>query len=213
LEPCGDVDLAARLFPAGLGFGGIASGWLYSCVVALMMPFGIGLAFGSEHLLKRGIPSRIARGRYLSALLVVAGLLLALLFAALPDDWLRIGLIAIALGCTPIVYSLGPAVLEVVPAPQRGAMLAINNSVALLAGIAAPVATGALIRNVHRRPRLRARLCAMRRADGGGRTAWVLDDRSGTLVALRDLKHRAGDASLALTSSPRCFARSAPRTG
>jgi predicted MFS family arabinose efflux permease len=104
-------------FQRGLGFGGIVSGWLYSCVVALMIPFGIGLAFGSERLLKRGIPSRTARGRYLSALLVVAGLLLALLYAALPGDWLRIGLIAVALGCTPIVYSLGPAVLaEVVPA-------------------------------------------------------------------------------------------------
>ena len=58
-------------------------------------------------------------------------------------------MIAVALGCTPIVYSLGPAVLaEVVPAQQRGAMLAINNSVAPLAGIAAPIATGALIQDL-----------------------------------------------------------------
>jgi hypothetical protein len=38
-----------------------------------MIPLGIGLAWGSEHLLKRGIPSKTARGRYLSALLIVAG--------------------------------------------------------------------------------------------------------------------------------------------
>lgn len=37
---------------------------------------------------------------------------------------------------------------EVVPVPQRGSMLAIINSVASLAGIAAPVVTGALIQNV-----------------------------------------------------------------
>jgi MFS family permease len=135
-------------FQRGLGFGGIASGWLYSSVVALMIPLGIGLAWGSEHLLKRGIPSKTARGRYLSALLMVAGTLFAVLYADVPE-WLRIGLIAIALGCTPIVYSLGPAVLaEVVPAPQRGSILAIINSVASLAGIAAPVVTGALIQNV-----------------------------------------------------------------
>jgi dipeptide/tripeptide permease len=142
-----------------------------------MIPFGIGLAFGSEHLLKRGIPSRIARGRYLSALLVVAGLLLALLFAALPDDWLRIGLIAIALGCTPIVYSLGPAVLEVVPAPQREAMLAINNSVASLAGIAAPVATGALIQNVTgaRGFELGFALCGALMVAGGLLGFWMID--------------------------------------
>ena len=94
-------------FQRGLGFGGIASGWLYSSVVALMIPFGIGLAWGSEHLLKRGIPSKTARGRYLSALLMIAGTLFALLYADVPE-WLRIGLIAIALGCTPIVYSRGP---------------------------------------------------------------------------------------------------------
>ncbi len=76
-------------------------------------------------------------------------MLLAALYAGPPADWLRIGLIAVALGCTPIVYSLGPAVLaEVVPESQRGAMLAINNSVASLAGIAAPVATGSLIQNM-----------------------------------------------------------------
>jgi MFS family permease len=106
--------------------------------------------------------------------LVVAGLLLALLFAALPNDWLRIGLIAIALGCTPIVYSLGPAFLaEVVPAPQRGAMLAIKNSVASLAGIAAPVATGALIQNV-----TGARgfaLCGALMVAGGLLGFWMID--------------------------------------
>jgi MFS family permease len=165
-------------FQRGLGFGGIASGWLYSAVVALMIPFGIGLAFGSEHLLKRGVPSRTARGRYLSALLVVAGLLLALLYVALPGDWLRIGLIAVALGCTPIVYSLGPAVLaEVVPASQRGAMLAINNSVASLAGIAAPVVTGTLIQDVSgaRGFELGFALCGALMVAGGVLGFWMID--------------------------------------
>lgn len=133
----------------GLGFDGIVAGWLYSCMAGLMIPFGIGLAWGSERLLQRGIPSRTARGRYLSALLIVAGMLLGTLYAGPSSDWLCIGLIAIALGCTPIVYSLGPAVLaEVVPVPQRGAVLAINNSVASLAGIAAPIVTGALIQGL-----------------------------------------------------------------
>jgi len=133
----------------GLGFDGIVAGRLYSCIAALMIPVGIGLAWGSERLLQRGISSRTARGRYLSALLIVAGVLLAAFYASPSIEWLRIGLIAVALGCTPIVYSLGPAVLaEVVPASQRGAMLAINNSVASLAGIAAPIVTGALIQDL-----------------------------------------------------------------
>jgi hypothetical protein len=74
-------------FRRGLGFGGIASGWLYSSIVALMIPLGIGLAWGSEHLLKRGIPSKTARGRYLSPLLMVAGTLFAVLFAYVPDGF------------------------------------------------------------------------------------------------------------------------------
>jgi len=164
-------------FQRGLGFGGIASGWLYSGVVGLMIPFGIGLAWGSEHLLKRGVPSKTARGRYLSALLMAAGALLAILYADLPE-WLRIGLIAVALGCTPIVYSLGPAVLaEVVPVPQRGSMLAIINSVASLAGIAAPVVTGALIENVSgaRGFELGFALCGALMVAGGLLGLWMID--------------------------------------
>ena len=164
-------------FQRGLGFGGIASGWLYSSVVALMIPLGIGLAWGSEHLLKRGIPSKTARGRYLSALLMFAGTLFAVLYADVPE-WLRIGLLAIALGCTPIVYSLGPAVLaEVVPVPQRGSMLAIINSVASLAGIAAPVVTGALIQNVPgaRGFELGFALCGALMVAGGLLGLWMID--------------------------------------
>lgn len=136
-------------FERGLGYESIASGWLYSLVIAVMIPLGIGLAWGSERLLRKGVPSRTARGRYLSALLIVAGVFFAVILVCPDADWLRVGLIALALGCTPIVYSLGPAVLaEVVPASQRGAMLAINNSVASLAGIAAPVVTGAFIQDM-----------------------------------------------------------------
>ena len=173
-------------FQRGLGFDGILAGWLYSFVVALMIPFGIGLAWGSELLLQRGIPSRTARGRYLSVLLIVAGLLLAALYAGPHAAWLRISLIAVALGCTPIVYSLGPAVLaEVVPASQRGAMLAINNSVASLAGIAAPVLTGALIQNLPgaRGFELGFALCGALMIVGGLFGYWMIDPRRSLLNA------------------------------
>jgi MFS family permease len=87
-------------------------------------------------------------------------------------------MIAIALGCTPIVYSLGPAVLaEVVPAPQRGAVLAINNSVASLAGIAAPIVTGALIQNLPgpRGFELGFALCGALMVVGGLFGYWMID--------------------------------------
>jgi MFS family permease len=136
-------------FERGLGYDDIASGRLYAAVVALTIPLGIALAWGSERLLQKGVPSRTARGRYLSGLLVVSGALFAALYVSPHVDGFRIGLIALALGCTPIVYSLGPAVLaEVVPAERRGAVLAIINSLASLAGIAAPVVAGALIQEL-----------------------------------------------------------------
>jgi dipeptide/tripeptide permease len=100
-------------------------------------------------LLKNGMSSKAARGRYLSCFLILAGILFAAVYVSAAPDWIKIGILALAIGLTPIIYSLGPAILaEVVPPPQRGAMLAINNSVASMAGIAAPVATGALIQGI-----------------------------------------------------------------
>jgi hypothetical protein len=165
-------------FQRGLGYDGIVSGWIYSFVIALMIPLGIGLAWGSERLLQKGIPSRTARGRYMSVLLIMAGVFFAVIYVSPQSDWLRIGLIAIALGCTPIVYSLGPAVLaEVVPASQRGAMLAINNSVASLAGIAAPAVTGSLIQDLPGAHgyELGFALCGVLMVAGGLLGYWMID--------------------------------------
>jgi hypothetical protein len=165
-------------FQRGLGYDGIVSGWLYSFVIMLMIPLGIGLAWGSERLLQKGIPSRTARGRYMSGLLIMAGVFFAVIYVSPHADWLRIGLIAIALGCTPIVYSLGPAVLaEVVPASQRGAMLAINNSVASLAGIAAPVVSGSLIQDLPGAGgyELGFALCGVLMVVGGLFGYWMID--------------------------------------
>ena len=165
-------------FQLGLGYDGITSGWLYSLVIALMIPLGIGLAWGSERLLQRGIPSRTARGRYLSSLLIMAGLFFAVIYVSPHADWLRVGLVALALGCTPIVYSLGPAVLaEVVPASQRGSMLAINNSVASLAGVVAPVVTGLFIQGVPGAQgyELGFALCGALMVAGGLFGFWLID--------------------------------------
>jgi MFS family permease len=136
-------------FQRGLGFDGVVSGRIYAFVIALTIPLGIGLAWWSQVLLKRGTSSKAARGRYLSCFLMLAGILFAAVYAGAASDWIKIGLLAFGIGLTPIIYSLGPAILaEVVPPQQRGAMLAINNSIAAMAGIAAPVATGAIIQGI-----------------------------------------------------------------
>ena len=53
---------------------------------------------------------------------------------------------AVALGFTPAIYALGPAMLaQVSPANRRGALLALDNSIASLAGVLAPAISGRLI--------------------------------------------------------------------
>jgi MFS family permease len=136
-------------FQRGLGYDGIESGQIYALVIALTVPLGIGLAWCSQVLLKSGMSSKAARGRYLSCFLILAGILFAVVYVSAVPDWAKIGILAFAIGFTPIVYSLGPAILaEVVPPQQRGAMLAINNSIASLAGIAAPIVTGRFIQDI-----------------------------------------------------------------
>jgi len=136
-------------FQLGLGYDGIESGRIYALVVAVMIPLGIALAWWSQALLESGMSSKAARGRYLSCLLVLAGMLFAAVDVAEAQDWVKIAILAFAIGLTPIIYSLGPAILaEIVPPPQRGAMLAINNSIASIAGIAAPVATASFIQGL-----------------------------------------------------------------
>lgn len=136
-------------FQLGLGYGGIDSGRIYAFVVALTIPLGIALSWWSQVLLEGGMSSKSARGRYLSCFLMLAGALFAAVDAGAWSDWIKIGMLALAMGLTPMIYSLGPAILaEVVPPQQRGAMLAIINSIASVAGIAAPLATGAVIQGV-----------------------------------------------------------------
>lgn len=134
-------------FQRGLGFDGIQSGQIYALVIMLTIPSGIGLAWWSQVLLQRGVSSKAARGRYLSCFLIIAGALFVCVHVS--PDGLKIPVLALGIALTPIIYSLGPAILgEVVPPRQRGAMLAINNSIASVAGIAAPVVTGRLIQNI-----------------------------------------------------------------
>ena len=64
-----------------------------------------------------------------------------------------------------------------VPASQRGAMLAINKSVASLAGIAAPVVTGSLIQHLPgtRGYRFGFTLCGVLLVAGGLSGHWMID--------------------------------------
>lgn len=133
----------------GLGFGAIESGRLFAASVAVSMPLCIAISWAAQRLLTRGVSSRNARGRFSAGTLVVAGAAMLALWGLDLPPWVQVVLIAIAIGIAPTIYSLGPAMLaEIVPESQRGAILAMDNSIASVAGILAPLVSAHFIQAI-----------------------------------------------------------------
>ncbi|CAE6793612.1 putative sulfoacetate transporter SauU [Paraburkholderia nemoris] len=132
-------------FRLGLGFGATQAGWLFALQVAAQIPLGIALAMASHPMLKRGVPSKVARGKLISAACVVSGLAYcSLLFGAPP--FLKVALMGLASALAIQTFTFGPMlVAEVAPAARRGALLAITNSIVTTAGLIGPIAMGKLL--------------------------------------------------------------------
>ncbi|UIF86503.1 MFS transporter [Cupriavidus sp. UYPR2.512] len=133
----------------GLGFDHAVSGKLFALIIGTNLPLTLAIAWFSERLLARGVSSRAARGWVSAGMLLLSGGFFLLLLWPDTTPAMRVGLLVVACVCAPAIYSLGPAMLaEVVPAGQRGAILAIDASVSSLAGVLAPLVTGVLVQNV-----------------------------------------------------------------
>jgi MFS family permease len=135
----------------GMGYSPQMAGRMFALFVAITAPLSLGLAWLSQRLLARGVPSRLGRGGFLTVTLVVAGALLAAqAWPGLPP-MLRFVLLTLGSGMTLVTYSIGPAMLgEVTPDSQRGGILALSNGFSSLAGLAAPIVTGLLIEGAGR---------------------------------------------------------------
>lgn len=134
----------------GLGFAPRAAGRLFALTLLVSAPVSLVLSALSQRMVLRGTPSSIARGAFVCACLAVSGVLFVAVAFAGAHPALKVALITLGLSATPIIYSLGPAmVAQIAPAPQRGALLAIEYSVAWIAGIIAPPAVGWMIRAAH----------------------------------------------------------------
>jgi MFS family permease len=132
-------------FRLGLGFAATQAGWLFALQVAAQIPIGIALAMVSHRMLKRGVSSKAARGKLISAACVVSGLAYcALLFGAPP--LVKVALMGLASALALQTFTFGPMlVAEVAPVARRGALLAITNSIFTTAGLLGPVAMGKLL--------------------------------------------------------------------
>jgi len=130
----------------GLGYEAKTAGQMFGLFVLMTTPLSLGLAWISQHLLSRGVSSRLGRGLFVSITLVMAGAMLAALAYPGLGATEKIILLTLGSGMTLVMYSIGPAMLgEVTPDSQRGGILALSNGFASLAGLAAPILTGMLI--------------------------------------------------------------------
>ncbi|MGF6775750.1 MFS transporter [Paraburkholderia sp. GAS334] len=132
-------------FRVGLGFSATQTGNLFGLQVATQIPIGIALAVFSHRLLKRGVPSRRARGTLISVACVVSGIAYCMLHSDAPA-LVKVGLLAVAFALASQVFTFGPLLIaEIAPGAQRGALLAITNAIVTTAGLIGPVAMGKLL--------------------------------------------------------------------
>ncbi|MBS0452647.1 MAG: MFS transporter [Proteobacteria bacterium] len=162
----------------GLGFTNIQSGRIYAIIVAVGVPAAVLVSWISQRMLSRGASSRVARGVFSAILLVVSGLAFMSLMSELLPTASRIVAIALAVSLSPVIYSLGPAMLaEVTPGAQRGAVLAIDNSIASFAGVGAPILMGYYVQHLGGAAgyHMGFAVCGVMMVLGGLVSAWMID--------------------------------------
>lgn len=183
----------------GLGYNVVNAGWLVSVIVASNIPLQLGGTWVSQALLERGVSSRAARGYVMSGLIAVGGM--SITAAMMIDAQPVTKIILLAIGCAlpNIAFCIGPAIIgEVAPTGQRGALLAINSSVATIAGLIAPMVTGWLVgRGVtpamgYTHGYLLAALILIL----GGVAAWIMIHPEATRVRLRQLDGHSVECAL-----------------
>jgi hypothetical protein len=113
--------------------------------------FGMFVVLGggaiSQRLKKQGVSSRLCRGAFASATVVLGGCLLPFV-GAMPTPELKLALVVAGAAIGSTIYVVIPMIVsELTPQPQRAAMLAITTSVVTLAGVIAPLAMGAVVQN------------------------------------------------------------------
>ncbi|WP_233838556.1 MFS transporter [Paraburkholderia sp. ZP32-5] len=132
----------------GLGFAPQTAGHLFSLVVLLGIPTNLALSWLSQRLLMKGASSRLARAILAGCSMTFAGLVFCSLTMFDYSPMEKVWIIGIAAGFSDVMRSLGHAMIAKVSGPsQRASMLALNTSIASLAGIVAPMVTGWMIQS------------------------------------------------------------------
>lgn len=131
----------------GLGYSQTVGGdlsvlpWVFGMVVVL------GGGWVSQRLKARGVSSRICRGAFASATVILGGCILPFI-GLTPVPALKLAILVAGTAIGGTIYVVVPLVVgELTPQSQRVAMLAIVNSVMTMGGVAAPFVMGAAVQD------------------------------------------------------------------
>jgi ACS family D-galactonate transporter-like MFS transporter len=132
---------------AGLGYSQKVGGdltvapWLFGAAVVL------GGGYISQRLKSKGVSSRVCRGLFACATVVIGGCTLPFV-GAMPTPELKVALLVFGAAIGSSIYVVLPMIVsELTPQSQRAGMLAITTSVVTFAGILAPRIMGSFIQN------------------------------------------------------------------
>jgi MFS transporter, ACS family, D-galactonate transporter len=129
----------------GLGFTQGSIGLLGALPAGASVILVISAGWFSQRLLARGVPSRVARGIFGGACVVLGGAALVIM-PYVPGIPAKIALTTIGVALPSVIYVIANAVVsEIVPVAQRGALLAIGTAVSTSAGLLAPYIMGSVL--------------------------------------------------------------------
>jgi MFS family permease len=115
--------------------------WIFGMFVVL------GGGFISQRLKKAGVSSRLSRGAFASATVILGGVILPFV-GSMPTPELKLAVVVVGGAIGSTIYVVIPMIVsELTPQPQRAGMLAITTSVVTLAGVLAPLVMGAMVQN------------------------------------------------------------------
>jgi MFS transporter, ACS family, D-galactonate transporter len=139
------ISWQAAFLIKGLGFAQGSVGLLSALPPGISVVVVIAAGWYSQHLLARGVSSRMARGVFGGACVGLGGIAL-LIMPHMPTIPLKIAMTTIGISLPSVIYVFSHAVAsEVAPVAQRGALLSIGNAVGTSAGLLAPYIMGSVI--------------------------------------------------------------------
>ena len=175
----------------GLGYTQKEASWI-TILPWAAGPFIVTFAgWFSQHLLARGVSTRLARGVFGGGGVALGGICL-MLMRYMHGDTLKIAMIIAGISVPSVIYVMGHAIVsEITPVPQRGAMLAINNAIATSAGLIGPYVMGSVVQAADLSP-----------ADGYGRGFFIcgLVTLAGGLIGMLFLRPENEVARFALST-------------